>query len=271
MSQEIYSLDTTKEVREIIPKMQKTIEAGLSNLSGTTFPTTNLVVGMQCYRTDLKRIYVLESISPVVWKIIPDDSDATTTNNANKLVKRDASGNFSAGTITANLVGNAKTATTASNANLLDNFDVAANKAVAPSTPVDINKILKTESDGWLRVYRAEAQYFYANSPLEAKAPTKIFASYDNYIRAINPANVKVGALLTPRKISLIGSVTGNVDFDGSGNVSINTTIALNNIFVKQNTAPTNTAVLWINTTDRTLNYHNGSGWVQIVGVYAGT
>lgn len=42
-------------------------------------------------------------------------SDATNANTANKIVKRDASGNFSAGTITANLSGNASTATSAVN------------------------------------------------------------------------------------------------------------------------------------------------------------
>lgn len=42
-------------------------------------------------------------------------SDATNLNTANMIVKRDASGNFSAGTITANLSGNASTATTSTN------------------------------------------------------------------------------------------------------------------------------------------------------------
>jgi hypothetical protein len=41
---------------------------------------------------------------------------ATNLNTANAIVKRDASGNFAAGTITANLSGNATTATTATNA-----------------------------------------------------------------------------------------------------------------------------------------------------------
>ena len=41
---------------------------------------------------------------------------ATTTNTASKIVKRDASGNFSAGTITATLNGNATSANTATNA-----------------------------------------------------------------------------------------------------------------------------------------------------------
>ncbi len=42
--------------------------------------------------------------------------DATTTNTASKVVARDASGDFAAGTITATLSGNATTATTATNA-----------------------------------------------------------------------------------------------------------------------------------------------------------
>lgn len=41
---------------------------------------------------------------------------ATTANTANTIVARDASGNFSAGTITASLIGNASSATTATNA-----------------------------------------------------------------------------------------------------------------------------------------------------------
>ncbi|MFR5660494.1 MAG: tail fiber domain-containing protein, partial [Butyricimonas faecihominis] len=46
----------------------------------------------------------------VTWAV-----DATSANTASKVVARDASGNFSAGTITATLSGNASTATTASN------------------------------------------------------------------------------------------------------------------------------------------------------------
>lgn len=46
-------------------------------------------------------------------------TDATNANTANMIVKRDASGNFSAGTITATLAGNATTATTATKANTL--------------------------------------------------------------------------------------------------------------------------------------------------------
>ena len=51
--------------------------------------------------------------------------DATPNNTANKVVARNASGNFSAGTITANLAGNATTATTANYANTAGNANTA--------------------------------------------------------------------------------------------------------------------------------------------------
>ncbi len=44
-----------------------------------------------------------------------ETADCVSTNTVNKVVKRDASGNFSAGTITADLSGNATTSTTANN------------------------------------------------------------------------------------------------------------------------------------------------------------
>ena len=55
--------------------------------------------------------------------------DATDANTASKVVARDASGNFSAGTITAALSGNATTATTATNV-----AGGAANKLVYQSS-----------------------------------------------------------------------------------------------------------------------------------------
>lgn len=56
-------------------------------------------------------------------------SDATNANTANMIVKRDAYGNFSAGTITANLAGNASTATTLSTARTINgtSFNGSAN------------------------------------------------------------------------------------------------------------------------------------------------
>jgi hypothetical protein len=66
--------------------------------------------------------------------------DATTTNTASKVVARDASGNFSAGTITAALSGNATTATTLQTARTINgvSFDGSANITVADSTKLPL-------------------------------------------------------------------------------------------------------------------------------------
>lgn len=60
--------------------------------------------------------------------------DATTTNTASKVVARDASGNFAAGTITAALNGNAATATKLATARTINgvSFDGSANITITP-------------------------------------------------------------------------------------------------------------------------------------------
>lgn len=63
--------------------------------------------------------------------------DAASTNTASKVVARDASGNFSAGTITASLSGNASTATTLQTARTINgvSFNGSANITVTANTP----------------------------------------------------------------------------------------------------------------------------------------
>jgi len=67
--------------------------------------------------------------------------DATSANTASKVVARDASGNFSAGTITAALTGNASTATTLATARTINgvSFNGAANITVADSTKLPLS------------------------------------------------------------------------------------------------------------------------------------
>ena len=54
----------------------------MSNNSGTAFPTTNLQVGMKCYRTDLGKTYTLTDVANRTWK---EDNHATLADSANKL------------------------------------------------------------------------------------------------------------------------------------------------------------------------------------------
>jgi hypothetical protein len=74
--------------------------------------------------------------------------DATSANTASKVVARDASGNFSAGTITAALTGNASTATTLQTARTINgvSFNGSANITVADSTKVPTSRTVSAGS-----------------------------------------------------------------------------------------------------------------------------
>lgn len=95
-------------------------ESVKSNFSGTAFPTSNLVVGMLCYRTDLQKLYELKDTTPT-WVEIMDLSgaagrapnaqllqgyDLTTGTTGNRIPVRAAGGE-----IPGNIGGNAATAT----------------------------------------------------------------------------------------------------------------------------------------------------------------
>ena len=74
--------------------------------------------------------------------------DATSTNTVSKVVARDGSGNFSAGTITATLSGNADTATTATNATNITLADESSDATCFPvfATGATGNQAPKTDS-----------------------------------------------------------------------------------------------------------------------------
>lgn len=61
--------DTLTASRSLINNM---LDALASRFSGTAFPTTNLVIGMQCLRTDESKVYQLTSTGPSVWKLVFD-------------------------------------------------------------------------------------------------------------------------------------------------------------------------------------------------------
>lgn len=62
---EINGQDNIKNSRTTINDSIKTV---MSNSSGTAFPTTNLQVGMKCYRTDLDKTYTLTDVANKTWK-----------------------------------------------------------------------------------------------------------------------------------------------------------------------------------------------------------
>ncbi|TCL37265.1 hypothetical protein EV210_106134 [Anaerospora hongkongensis] len=102
----------------------------MSCSSGTAFPTTNMEVGMLCFRTDLNQVFELKNLTPT-WVLIADlnktytnkefvdaqiatrvpFSEIVTVPTANKILRLDANGN-----LPASITGNAVTATTATTA-----------------------------------------------------------------------------------------------------------------------------------------------------------
>jgi hypothetical protein len=49
----------------------------LSNSSGSAFPTTELQVGMKCWRADQQKLYLLTSASPATWVLLADLSSGS--------------------------------------------------------------------------------------------------------------------------------------------------------------------------------------------------
>ena len=71
MAQTYPDIPATKAVRDSRQDILDRDEAVRSAFSGSTFPSTNLVVGMFCFRTDLGQLYELTATSPVTWTRIP--------------------------------------------------------------------------------------------------------------------------------------------------------------------------------------------------------
>ncbi len=60
-------------------------KTAISCNSGTTFPTTNLQIGMLCYRTDQLKLYQLIGTNPDNWRLIMDLSSGIDAQFAAKL------------------------------------------------------------------------------------------------------------------------------------------------------------------------------------------
>ena len=109
----------------------------ISKLSGAVVNVdSGTVNGGIRFDTDLKSTDTLNTTAVNFYKAY-DVNDAATANTASKLVLRDASGNFSAGTITAALTGNASTATTLQTARNINgvSFNGSADITVTAANP----------------------------------------------------------------------------------------------------------------------------------------
>jgi hypothetical protein len=192
-------------------------------------------------------------------KVLNSATTATTLNTASAIVARDASGNFTAGTITAALSGNATTATTLQTARTITlagdvagsaSFDGSANVSItatiqansvalgtdttgnyAGSVAVSGSGLTLTGTAGEGTAYTIDS-----NATALATANTIVFRDASgnfaaNTITAALAGNASTATTLqTARTIALAGDVAGSVSFNGSANVSITATIQPNSV-----------------------------------------
>ena len=133
----------------------------------------------------------LTSTHTAIDLAIPTVNAATDANTASAIVKRDASGNFSAGTVTAALTGNVTGNVTG---------DVTGNVVG------DVTGDLTGDMAG--DVYAQDGTSVVLQNGTDGSDATF------------------TGKLATARAITLTGDVTGTANFDGSADVSITATVA---------------------------------------------
>jgi hypothetical protein len=151
--------------------------------------------------------------------------DATTTNTASKVVARDGSGNFSAGTITADLSGNADTATLATASTFITVDDESTDTTCFPVFTTAASGILSPKTG-------TNLAFNSSNGTLTATT----FSGSGASLTSLNASNISSGTINAQRVPTLNQSTTGNaatatvlqtartingVSFNGSANITV--------------------------------------------------
>jgi len=210
-------------------------------------------------------IYIRNSTNATTWSSwlkLYDSADATSTNTGSKLVTRDASGNFAAGTITAALSGNATTATTLQTAR---DFSITGDiTATAVSFNGSGNVALSAAINAGAVDSAALGALSVSSAKLQASIPDSKLATISTAGKVSNSATTATNAntasaivardasgnftagtitaaltgnastattLQTARTIAISGDVTGTAtSFNGGANISISSTITAGSI-----------------------------------------
>lgn len=161
-------------------------------------------------------------------------NEADSANTASAIVRRDASGNFTASTVTANLTGNVvgnvtgALTGTASNATLATSATQATRLSTARDIILtgDVTGTASFQGDSNATITTTVANNSHSHTIANITGLQTELTRIEN---TVSGAAVAAAAKWsTPRTISLAGDVTGSVSIDGSANVSLSATIADN-------------------------------------------
>jgi hypothetical protein len=167
-----------------------------------------------------------------VGKVSNSATTAASANTASAIVARDASGNFSAGTITAALTGNASTATTLATARTINgvSFNGSANITITAATPSTLTRgTYLTGND-----FNGSAATTWAVDATTTNTASKVVArdasgnfSAGTITAALSGNATTATTLATGRTIGMTGDVTWtSASFNGGGNVTGTATLA---------------------------------------------
>ena len=83
--QNFTDIPSSRTLSDSLIEILNNYKTAISCNSGTTFPTTNLQIGMLCYRTDQLKLYQLIGTNPDNWRFIMDLASGIDTQFAAKL------------------------------------------------------------------------------------------------------------------------------------------------------------------------------------------
>lgn len=132
--------------------------------------------------------------------------------------------------------------------------------------PSDISKdaLYYYNGESWIFLYYVSTGINRASGVIAGIVESSSDITFTDGYGSVNIAT----KLRTARTISFTGAISGSATFDGSSNISIKTSYS-NKVYYAGATAPTDTNLLWINTNNKVIYYHNGTSWINTNALWA--